>query len=55
MEIQPYISSEDGVLFDVSFNVGDISFGIIELDKTEVLDLFKDIMTQIELLEESYR
>jgi hypothetical protein len=55
MKVQPYVSSEDGRLFDISINANEISFSIIELTEEEVSELVKDILEQMELLKEAYQ
>jgi hypothetical protein len=55
MKVQPYVSSEDGRLFDVSINANEISFSTIELTEEEVSELVKDILEQMELLRETYQ
>ena len=54
-KVQPYISSEDGKLFDLSFNTDEVIFTIIELTSEEICDLLSSIEDQTILLEESYR
>lgn len=54
-KVQPYISSEDGKLFDLSFNTDDVSFEIIELTKNEIAELASSIGSQVRLLEEAYQ
>ena len=53
--VQPYISSEDGKLFELTFNTDDVSFGIIELTHQEITALLTDIEEQVALLEKIYR
>ena len=53
-EVQIHVSSEDGKLFDVSFNDGSVSFIIIEQTKEEVYKLLDDIGTEVCLLETAY-
>jgi len=50
MKVQSYIETEDGKLFDVSFNTNEISFKILELTEDEIEELFQDIKDQIYLL-----
>ena len=52
--IEPYVSSEDGELWDISFNHGDVSFTIIELTEEEIERMIQDIRDQVFLLKESY-
>jgi len=53
-KVQPHISSEDGELFDVSFNTDEVSFKILELTYGELIDLINDMMEQANLLWEAY-
>ena len=53
-KIQPLVSSEDGKLFDLSFNTDEIRFEIIELTCQEITELFSDIEKQVALLGEAY-
>ena len=55
MKVQPYVSSEDGEIFDLKFCTNEIIFEIIELTKGEVEELINDIKTQTSLLEEAYK
>lgn len=55
MKVQPYVSSEDGKLFNISFNIDIVSFDIIELTEKEVSELVKDVLEQMELLKEAYQ
>ena len=54
-KVQPYVESEDGELFDVSFNTNEISFKILELTYGEVTELVGDIMEQVHLLWKAYQ
>lgn len=53
-KIQPYVSSEDGILFDVSLNTDDVSFEILELTHDDIIKLVGNIMEQVHLLWEAY-
>lgn len=53
-KIQAYVSSENGLYFDVSFNEGIVSFKMIELEEEDIIDLFDQIMRQVALLQEAY-
>ena len=55
MKVQPYVSSEDGEIFDVKFCTNEIIFEIIELERKEIEDLLQDIKDQLDLLEEAYK
>ncbi|GAG98271.1 unnamed protein product [marine sediment metagenome] len=55
MKVQTYVSSEDGILFDVSFCTDETIFKIIELTKEDVDGLFSDVKTQVSLLKEAYK
>ncbi len=53
-EVQTHVSSEDGKLFDVSFNSGQVSFIIIDQTKEEIHQLLEDIKAEVCLLETAY-
>jgi len=53
--VQPYISTEDGKFFDISFCTDDVSFKIIELTFEEVRELLNDVLVQLSLLQEAYQ
>ena len=48
--IQPYLTSEDGVLFDLRISHGDVSFDMWELEENEVLHFIEDIKSMLYLL-----
>lgn len=50
-----HVSTEDGELFDISFDHGDVSFTIFELTKKDFTKLLADIGTQMGLLEKFYK
>jgi len=54
-KVQPLVSSEDGKLFDLSFNTDDVSFEIIELTHQEIIDLLSSIEDQLTSLREAYQ
>jgi len=54
-KVQPLVASEDGELFDVSFNTDEVSFEILELSYGEITDLVGAIMEQVHMLWESYQ
>ncbi len=54
-KVQPYVTSEDGELFDVSFNTDDVSFVLIDLTHDEIVELISSIESQVGLLEEAYQ
>jgi len=55
MKIQTHVSSEDGKLFDISFNSDDVSFQIIEMEILEINQMIEDIKSQVYLLKEAYK
>jgi len=54
-KVDPYVSSEDGELFDLSFNTDEISFTIIELTIHEINEFCSLIKDQAAWLVEAYQ
>ena len=54
-KVQPYVSSEDGEIFELSFNVDEVQFAIIELTYQEITELLSSVADQVSLICESYQ
>jgi len=50
MKVQSYVTTEDGKLFDVSFNTDEVTFKILEITEDEIEETCQDIKDQIYLL-----
>jgi hypothetical protein len=54
MKVQTHVSSEDGEIFDISFNSGNVSFIIIDMEIPEINQMLEDIKTQVYMLKQTY-
>ena len=51
--VQPYLTSRDGKLFDLSFSTDDETFEVFDLDLQMIMDLTQAIRDMASLLQES--
>ena len=52
-KIQPYLTSEDGELFDLRISHGSVSFDVWELEEDEIYQFVNDILSMLKLLKSS--
>lgn len=53
-KVQPLVLSEDGELFDLSFNTDEVSFEILALTEQEITELLSVIGDQVALISEAH-
>lgn len=50
-KVQPYLTSEDGELFDLSISHGAVAFAMLDLEENEIHQFIADIQNMLCLLQ----